>query len=44
MEVTVRLFALAKERAGRPDLRIELVEPATVADLRACPLRSMASD
>ena len=35
MELTVRLFALAKERAGRPELRIELAAPATVADLRA---------
>jgi molybdopterin converting factor subunit 1 len=35
MEVTVRLFALAKERVGRAELRIELAEPATVGDLRA---------
>jgi molybdenum cofactor cytidylyltransferase len=35
MQVSVRLFALAKERVGRPELRIELAEPATVADLRA---------
>jgi hypothetical protein len=35
MEVIVRLFAMAKERVGRPELRIELAEPATVADLRA---------
>ena len=35
MEVTVRLFAVAKERVGRPELGIELAEPATVADLRA---------
>jgi molybdopterin converting factor subunit 1 len=35
MEVTVRLFALAKERVGQPELRIDLSAPATVADLRA---------
>src|SRR5581483_10763849 len=35
MEATVRLFALARERVGRPEVRIELPEPATVADLRA---------
>ncbi len=35
MHVSVRLFALARERVGRAELRIELPEPATVADLRA---------
>jgi molybdenum cofactor cytidylyltransferase len=35
MQVKVRLFALAKERVGRPELQLELAEPATVADLRA---------
>jgi molybdenum cofactor cytidylyltransferase len=34
MEVTVRLFAMAKERAGRSELKIELAPGATVADLR----------
>jgi molybdenum cofactor cytidylyltransferase len=34
MEVTVRLFALAKERAGRSELTINLASGATVADLR----------
>jgi molybdopterin converting factor subunit 1 len=32
--VTVRLFALARQRAGRPELALELAEPATVGDLR----------
>jgi molybdopterin converting factor subunit 1 len=32
--VTVRLFALAKEKAGRSELAIELAHGATVADLR----------
>ena len=32
--VTVRLFALAKERAGRSELTIELAPGSTVADLR----------
>lgn len=34
MQVVVRLFALAKERAGRPEVQVELLEPATVADLK----------
>ena len=42
MQANVLLFALAKERAGRPALTVELPEFATVADLklalaRACP-------
>jgi len=32
--VTVRLFALARERAGRSQVVLDLPEPATVADLR----------
>jgi molybdopterin converting factor subunit 1 len=40
--VNVRLFALAKERAGKPLLALELPERATVAHLKqalgeACP-------
>jgi molybdenum cofactor cytidylyltransferase len=34
MELTVRLFALAKERAGRSELTIELAPGSTVSDLR----------
>jgi molybdopterin converting factor small subunit len=34
VRVTVRLFALAKERAGRAEIPLELPEPATVLDLR----------
>ena len=34
MQVTVRLFALARERIGRPDLTLELAEPATVGGLK----------
>ena len=33
--VTVRLFALARQRAGRPEVALDLPEPATVADLEA---------
>jgi molybdenum cofactor cytidylyltransferase len=35
MHIRVRLFALAKERAGRSELELELPLGATVADLRA---------
>ncbi len=31
----VRLFAMAKERVGQPEIRIDLSSSATVADLRA---------
>jgi molybdopterin converting factor subunit 1 len=34
MTVRVKLFAVAKERAGRAELDIELPTGATVADLR----------
>ena len=42
MRVEVRLFAAARQRAGRPTLDLELPEPATVAALKralaaACP-------
>ena len=45
MQTNVLLFALARERAGRPSLTVELTESATVADLklalvRACPALS----
>jgi molybdopterin converting factor subunit 1 len=39
VRVVIRLFALAKDRAGRAELDLELSEPATVADLR----RALAS-
>lgn len=39
MRVVIRLFALAKDRAGRAELVLELPEPATVADLK----RALAS-
>ena len=35
MRVMVRLFAVAKERAGRPTIELELPEGATVADLKS---------
>lgn len=34
LRASVRLFAVARERAGRPVVEVELPEPATVADLR----------
>ena len=34
MKVHVRLFALARQRAGCPEVVVELPEPATVADLK----------
>ena len=42
MRATVLLFALAREKAGRPSLSVDLPEAATVADLKsalaiACP-------
>jgi molybdopterin converting factor subunit 1 len=42
MQATVLLFALARERAGRPSLTVDLPDSATVADLKlalagACP-------
>ena len=40
MRVTVRLFALASQRAGRAEVTIDLAEPATVADLK----RALAAD
>jgi molybdenum cofactor cytidylyltransferase len=35
MPMRVRLFAMAKDRVGQPEIRIELSSAATVADLRA---------
>jgi molybdopterin converting factor small subunit len=35
VRVRVRLFALAKEQAGRSEIDLELIAPSTVADLRA---------
>jgi molybdopterin converting factor subunit 1 len=32
--VTVRLFALARERVGRPEVSVDVPDPATVASLR----------
>jgi molybdopterin converting factor small subunit len=34
VQVTVHLFAVARQRAGRSAVVVELAEPATVADLR----------
>ncbi|MGE3821450.1 MAG: MoaD/ThiS family protein [Isosphaeraceae bacterium] len=35
MDVKVRLFALARQKAGRSEVSVVLPEPATVRDLRA---------
>jgi molybdopterin converting factor subunit 1 len=35
MTIHVRLFAIARERAGCDHVALDLAEPATVADLRA---------
>jgi molybdopterin converting factor subunit 1 len=40
VHVSVRLFALAKQKAGRSELTLELPETATVADLRRALARS----
>jgi molybdopterin converting factor small subunit len=34
VRVTVRLFALARQRAGQPELVVDIAEPATVAALK----------
>jgi len=39
MEITVRFFALYRERAGRNALPVQLAQGATVADLTAEVLR-----
>lgn len=39
MRILVRMFALARQRAGRSEVAVELPEPATVADLK----RALAS-
>jgi molybdopterin converting factor subunit 1 len=39
MRVKIRLFALAKERAGQSELLLDVAEPATVAALK----RALAS-
>ena len=39
MEITVRLFALYRERAGRNAFPVQLAQGATVADLTAEVLR-----
>lgn len=39
MRVVIRLFALAKDRAGRPEVAVELAEPANVGALK----RALAS-
>lgn len=41
MQVTVRLFALAKQTAGRAELILTLPEHSTVADLRHAILQSV---
>ena len=35
MLVRVRLFAIARERVGRPEIEVELGDRSTVADLKA---------
>jgi molybdopterin converting factor subunit 1 len=40
VNVNVRLFALARQRAGRAEVALELAEPATVAALK----RALASN
>jgi len=35
-QVSVRLFAHLRERAGAPAVSVEIPEPATVATLRQC--------
>ncbi|WZO97656.1 MoaD/ThiS family protein [Isosphaeraceae bacterium EP7] len=35
MRVTLQLFALARQRAGRDRVELDLPDPATVADLKA---------
>jgi molybdopterin converting factor subunit 1 len=35
VDVTVRLFALARQRAGRAEVALRVAEPATVAALKA---------
>jgi molybdopterin converting factor subunit 1 len=32
--VTIRLFAVARQRVGAPEIRVTLADPATVGDLR----------
>jgi len=34
MKVTIKLFAVARELAGRGELEVELADGATIADLR----------
>jgi molybdopterin converting factor small subunit len=34
VKVTVRLFALAKQRVGRPQVELEMFEGATIGDLK----------
>lgn len=41
MRVELQLFAVARERAGRPVVTLDLPEPATVADLKAALARSV---
>ena len=40
MKVSVRLFAVARQRAGRPEVTLELPDPVTVGALR----RALAAD
>ena len=34
MKVTIKLFAVARELAGRSELEVEVADSATIADLR----------
>jgi molybdopterin converting factor subunit 1 len=41
VRVTLQLFALARQRAGRDRIELDLPEPATVADLKAVLARAL---
>ncbi|CAN5693784.1 MoaD/ThiS family protein [soil metagenome] len=34
MKVTLQVFAIARQKLGRPAIEIDLTDPATVADLK----------
>lgn len=41
MRVSVKLFAMARQRAGQGEVTLELPEPATVADVRGALARTI---
>ncbi len=43
MHVRVQLFAVARQRAGRPVVEVDLPDGATVADLRAAIAEALPS-